>query len=117
MENKLAYLAFLSFLSFFALTGRPYFIFFLFFLFFLFYLVPVKQQKSNLMEDQSKEKAEHLQKIKDFMENKDRAVNDDVQKLLGVSDATAERYLNELEKAGILHQKGEKKGVFYEKAR
>ena len=74
-----------------------------------------KNNSDNLIEKQSEEKAEHLQKIKDFMQSKSKITNDDVQSLLGVSDATAERYLNELEKQGFLHQEGQDKGVFYEK--
>lgn len=42
--------------------------------------------------------------------------NDDIQKLLGVSDATATRYLDALEKEGLIRQVGgEGRGVYYEK--
>lgn len=119
MENKNKYLAFLAFLSLLGFMGfkNPLFFFYFFFLFFLFYLAPFSKNNgsSDLIQKQGQEKAEHLQKIKDFMASKDKVTNNDVQELLGVSDATAERYLNELEKQGILRQKGENKGIFYEK--
>ncbi len=73
--------------------------------------------KSSVVARQTEAKQEHLQKILEFIEGKDKITNDDVQKLLGVSDATAERYLNELEKQGALKQSGELgKYVFYSKA-
>jgi len=71
--------------------------------------------ESMLIEKQAREKAQNKQKILDFIVGKDRITNDDVQSFLGVSDATAERYLDELEKQGVLAQKGEKKGVYYQK--
>ena len=44
-----------------------------------------------------------------------KITNDEVQKLLGVSDATATRYLDELEKQGKVKQVGEKgRFVYYE---
>jgi Fic family protein len=64
---------------------------------------------------QTEVKQENLKKVLEFIEGRDKITNDDVQKLLGVSDATAERYLNELEKQGILKQSGENKGTFYTK--
>ena len=51
----------------------------------------------------------------DFISDKDKITNNDIETLLGVSDATATRYLDELEKQGKLRQKGQNKGVFYEK--
>lgn len=44
----------------------------------------------------------------------DRVSNNDIEKLLGVSDATATRYLDELEKEGKIHQVGTSgRSVFY----
>ncbi len=43
--------------------------------------------------------------------------NNDVQKLLRCSDATATRYLSELVKQGRLRRVGEKKGIFYDLVR
>ena len=43
-----------------------------------------------------------------------RITNDEAQAMLGVSHATAERYLDELEKGGLLRQVGEiGRGVYY----
>ena len=70
----------------------------------------------NLIEKQAQEKAEHLEKIKEFIKYKETIVNNDIQKLLGVSDATATRYLDELEKSGFLKQMGKTgQSVFYSK--
>jgi len=123
MRNlKINYWGFFGFLGFYGFKDPA---FFLFFLFFIFFFVPKQNSaiRANggipvLVEEQKREKAEHEKKILEFLKSakaQGRITNDDVQNLLGVSDATAERYLNELEKESILAQKGEKKGVFYEK--
>lgn len=53
-------------------------------------------------------------KIMDFFRTRKTAANDDIQKLLGVSDATATRYLEELEKEGRIRQAGKTgRGVYY----
>ena len=42
--------------------------------------------------------------------------NNDVEKLLAVSDATATRFLDSLEKSGVIEQKGKTgRGVYYSK--
>ncbi len=71
-------------------------------------------------EAQSKEKAENLAKIKTYFDlaasggqglpaggRAQRITNDDIQKLLNVSDATATRYLEILEKEGLIRQVGQ----------
>lgn len=64
----------------------------------------------------SKDKFENLKKIMAMFDGKEKIANDDVEKALGVSDATAERYLNELEKEGLIKQVGETgKYVYYTK--
>ena len=75
-----------------------------------------KFKPQNLFSEQSKQKAENKEKILLALRNsKGRKIqNNDVEKLLGVSDATAERYLDELEKEGKLTQRGKiGQGVFY----
>lgn len=61
----------------------------------------------------------NLVKLEQFIAEKsptDKITNDDIQKLLSVSDATAERYLQELEKQGKLKQYGIiGKEVYYQK--
>jgi predicted HTH transcriptional regulator len=60
------------------------------------------------------EKEQHLAQILAFAAGKESIRNDEVQALLGVSDATTERYLDELEQAGKLTQVGKTgQGVFY----
>ena len=79
-----------------------------------------------IIEKQAEEQQKNRQKVLDFLEQKsfdsaqdgqDASItNDEVQNLLGVSDASAERYLDGLEKEGVLRQVG-KTGVktFYQK--
>lgn len=64
--------------------------------------------------EQMAKKAENKQKILEFMQTNGKIQNNDVEKLAGVSSATAERYLDELEKEGKLTQHGViGQGVFY----
>jgi len=59
-------------------------------------------------------KKENKEKILQFFKGKEKVVNNDIEKLLGVSDATATRYLDELEKEGKITQHGETgQSVFY----
>ena len=51
-------------------------------------------------------KRKKLDKILEFVATKDSITNDQVEKLLHVSDATATRYLTQLEKEGKLKQEG-----------
>lgn len=54
-------------------------------------------------------------KILEYLKSHSKITNNDVQKLLSVSDATASRHLELLEKKGKLVQRGEVgRGVFYE---
>ncbi|MEZ4156877.1 MAG: hypothetical protein R3B52_02830 [Candidatus Paceibacterota bacterium] len=58
---------------------------------------------------------ENLSRVLDFASRKDFITNNHIEMLLGVSDATATRYLDELEKRGKLKQVGsEGRGVKYE---
>lgn len=64
---------------------------------------------------QSKKKAK-LEKIMAALNTKNKITNDEVEKLLHVSDATATRYLSALEKEGKLQQVGKTgPGVAYQK--
>lgn len=62
-------------------------------------------------------KKENVAKLENLIAQKqagEKITNDDVQKLLKISDATAERYLQELEQKGLLKQEGETgHSVFY----
>lgn len=61
-------------------------------------------------------KQENLVKIEDFISDKDKFTNNDLEKFLGVSDTTIGRYLQDLEEQGKIKQVGKTgKSVFYEK--
>ena len=63
---------------------------------------------------QMEQKTENKKKILEFVQTHGKIQNNDVEKLAGVSNATAERYLDELEKEGKLTQHGViGQGVFY----
>jgi Fic family protein len=67
---------------------------------------------------QAQEKAETRRKILAFFcaSETGKITNNDIEKLLGVSDATATRYLDELEKEGLIKQVGiTGNAVYYEK--
>lgn len=69
-----------------------------------------------LIERQTKQKEKNKQKILEIFKQVQRITNDDIQKLLGVSDASATRYLDELEKEGKIRQVGATgKYVYYQK--
>ncbi|MDP3996105.1 MAG: FaeA/PapI family transcriptional regulator [bacterium] len=59
-------------------------------------------------------KEDRKERIMRLFSEKSEIQNDDVEKLLGVSDATATNYLSELEAEGKVEQVGERgRGVFY----
>lgn len=76
----------------------------------------IARRKANagFIAKQVEQKAENKQKILAFVQQHGKIHNDDVEKLAGVSNATAERYLDELEKEGRLTQHGTiGQSVFY----
>lgn len=81
-----------------------------------------RRRGKSLNETQNKEredvekKKENLEKVRVFITGKERVANDDIEALLDVSDATATRYLDELEKEGRVRQVGKTgKHVYYER--
>ncbi len=81
-----------------------------------------RRRSRSLNETQNKEredvekKKENLEKVRTFIADKERVANDDIEALLGVSDATATRYLDELEKEGRVRQVGRTgRHVYYER--
>ena len=58
---------------------------------------------------QVEQKIENKKKILEFVQQNGKIQNNDVEKLTGVSNATAERYLDELEKEGSSTGLGVKK--------
>lgn len=73
-----------------------------------------RRNKGGLIDVQAEKKAENLAKILEYLREHEKIQNNDVEKLTGVSNATAERYLSELEKEGKLTQHGAiGQSVFY----
>lgn len=58
-------------------------------------------------------RANKLDKILEFIKQNKQAGNNDIEKLLKVSDATATRYLDELEKQGKIEQIGAGRSIQY----
>jgi len=67
-----------------------------------------------LVVKEGKKKRKKKAKVLKYFDENERVTNNDIEKLLGVSDATATRYLDELEKEGKVQQVGERgKYVYY----
>lgn len=63
---------------------------------------------------QSKKKRENKEKLLTFFQTHESVTNNDIEKLLDVSDATATRYLSDLEQDGKIEQIGKTgRGVEY----
>lgn len=60
------------------------------------------------------QKEKRLYQIVSLLKEKEKITNNDVKNLLNISDATATRYLEELEKKGVIEAKGKGRGVFYQ---
>ena len=58
-------------------------------------------------------KEESKKKILELLKTKNSITNDDIENLLGVSDATATRYLDELEEENKIIAQGEGKYTYY----
>ena len=65
-----------------------------------------KQNISTSIKEQSKKKVENKEKILEFLRENEKIANNDIEKILGVSDSTATRYLDELEKENKVEQIG-----------
>ncbi len=64
------------------------------------------QKPEALIERQAREKRENRERVLALVRERGEVTNADVERLLGVSDATATRVLDELEKEGALRQVG-----------
>lgn len=75
-----------------------------------------KKKVETLIEKEKRQKAENMRKILGLLETQTPLTNNHVEQLLGISDATATRYLEELEKEGRVRQVGTTgQAVYYEK--
>lgn len=61
-------------------------------------------EKKKLLERQAEEKQRNLEGILTLLETQTPLTNNHIERLLGISDATATRYLDELEKQGKIRQ-------------
>jgi predicted HTH transcriptional regulator len=69
---------------------------------------------ADYIQHMSKKKAQNKKKIITLFKEKQKITNNDVEKLLGVSDATATNYLQELEDESKIIQQGKTgKYVYY----
>ncbi len=65
--------------------------------------------------ERSKAKERGKETVLEYLNKNGRITNDEAEELLGISDASATRYLDELEKEGKIAQRGDAgRGVFYE---
>ncbi len=84
-------------------------------------IIGVVMTENSSGSDQEIVKSKNKEKILDYFNNagggeSGRVTNNDIEKLLGVGDSTATRYLDELEKEGKIHQVGtEGRFVYYQK--
>ena len=62
--------------------------------------------KRDITKEAKEKHAEMMKKLEEFLIGKSEVANDEVQNFLGISDASAERYLDELESQGKLTQIG-----------
>jgi Fic family protein len=77
-----------------------------------------RKEGTKLSRELSAKKKENLAKITEYLADHKTVTNDEIERLLGVSNATAYRYLEELESERVLKQVG-KTGVsvYYERVR
>jgi len=76
-----------------------------------------KKRSPKMVNGQAEEKKKNMEAILGLMESGNQPLtNNQVEQMLGISDATAERYLDELEREGKIKQVGKTgRDVFYEK--
>ena len=75
-----------------------------------------KMEIESKVGEKAENKRENLEKVRRIFDGQDKVANNDIEKLLGVSDATATRYLDDLEKQGFIRQVGTTgHNVYYEK--
>jgi len=70
---------------------------------------------SDYKEDIDSKKQASKEAILDILEERGKVANQEIEKALDISDATATRYLQELTKEGKIKKQGEGKGVYYTK--
>lgn len=72
-------------------------------------------QEQGYISEPMEEKTKNLAKIRAYIKTRDQVTNNAIEHLLGVSDATTIRYLDELEKEGLIRQIGKSgPSVYYQ---
>jgi len=61
------------------------------------------------------EKARNRQALMEYLDSHERITNDDVERILNVSHATATRYMDEMQEEGLVHEVGEGAATHYKK--
>lgn len=82
------------------------------------YFIGKRNKSETFVNDAERIKDENIAKLKDHLntQNGNEINNGDVRKMLNVSDTTACRYLNDLEKEGLIKQIGsDGPKVYYKK--
>ena len=82
------------------------------------YFIGKRNKAETFTNDAERIKSENITKLKDYLSNQtDNEINnEDVRKLLNVSDTTACRYLDELERGNLIKQIGtDGPKVYYKK--
>jgi len=75
----------------------------------------VVEKDVGFISESVEKKEENLAKARAYIRGKEKITNDELQKALGVSDATIVRYLNDLESEGLIKQVGKTgKYTYYE---
>ena len=78
----------------------------------------IRRDKTSLKNPSFEEAEKNRKKIIEYFESRGRVSNNEIEELLGVSDSTATRYLDELEKKELIRQVGKTgRSVYYEKTR
>jgi len=70
------------------------------------YYFAVRRKTRDAVDKRSVEKEENLRKVREYAAGREEVTNNEIEKLLNISDATATRYLDELEREGVLKQIG-----------
>ena len=79
-----------------------------------YYLGAITHRGFERISGRSNKKEKNKERILQLLHEKAEIKNNDVERLLNVSDATATRYLNDLERDGKITQHGEiGQSVFY----
>lgn len=112
LVGSFAFQFYYYYLSYYELWIWPKIVFILPIIIFIISLIYIRwSEKGNSMQEIKQQKLGELLK---FISQEKRVTNDEVQDLLNVSDATATRYLDELERQEKIKQVGETgKGVYY----